>query len=121
MVRDVKGKGAVPLLVTPPPIDAERYFAWFSKGITHSENILKWLGGTGCIYRMQELYGEAVIKLASKLGCRLIDIRQAFLQLHDFTNYLCLDGIHPNENGHRLMEKVFIEYAKENLMNGEAI
>lgn len=115
MVRTVLENDSIPVLVTIPPIDSEEYFKWFSKNIENSANILEWLGEINCIYRMQEMYNDAIIKIAKNLNCRLIDIRQAFLQKHNFANYLCIDGIHPNENGHRLMEQVFLAYANENL------
>ena len=35
----------------------------------------------------------------------MIDIRSAFLVRKDYTDYLCEDGIHPNEKGHRLIRE----------------
>jgi lysophospholipase L1-like esterase len=113
IVGMLKERGIAPILVTLPPIDAARYFAWFSKGIEKSGNILKWLGDVGHIYRMHELYDLAVVKTARELGCRLIDIRQSFLEAQDFLGRLCTDGIHPNRSGHLLMEQEFVQYAKE--------
>lgn len=106
--------GVTPILVTIPPISAERYFRWFSGGGDKSRAILRWLGDIGHIYRMQELYNDAVIKAAKALPCRLIDIRQAFLLKRNMLDTLCVDGIHPNEAGHRLMEQVFLDFAHEN-------
>lgn len=114
IVEMFRVRGIAPVLVTLPPIDAARYFAWFTRGIEKSGNIIKWLGDVGHIYRMHEMYDNAVIKTAKELGCRLIDIRQAFLQTQDFLGHLCTDGIHPNQFGHFLMEQTFLQYARDN-------
>lgn len=113
MATDLKANGTTPIFASIPPISAERYYRWFSRGIEKSANILQWLGDVGYIYRMQELYNDAVIKTAKSLGCGLIDIRQSFLRMRGYLDAICLDGIHPNEYGHRLMEQVFVEYAEE--------
>ncbi len=115
MVKLVQDRGMIPILVSLPPIDPQRYFNWFTKGIEKSENILRWLGEVGYIYRMHELYSDTVVKLSRALDCRLIDIRQAFLEKREFPGCLCLDGIHPNQAGHALMQRVFCDYARENI------
>ena len=113
MATDLKTNGTTPIFVSIPPISADRYFRWFSKGIEKSGNILQWLGDVSNIYRQQELYNNAVLKTAKDLGCGLIDVRQSFLKMFNYLDAICLDGIHPNEYGHRIMERVFVEYAEE--------
>lgn len=115
MVKTLKEKNIIPVLVTIPPIIAKRYFDWFSKNIENSENIIKFLGDIEYIYRSHELYAEAIIKISKEFNCRLIDIRQEFLKTRNISNLFCSDGIHPNELGHQLMGKVFLEYANNNL------
>mgnify|MGYP005849660193 CR=1 FL=1 len=51
MVRDARGAGLIPVLLTLPPIDSERYFSWVTRGLEKGENVLKWLGDVERIYR----------------------------------------------------------------------
>ena len=113
MISSLRAKGIEPVLVTLPPLDAERYFDWITRGGLSRENILHWLGDVQHIYRWHERYSNAVSAMARRCACRLVDVRDAFLSLRDYQKYLCADGIHPNRDGHLLMEKVFCEYAEE--------
>lgn len=91
-----------------PPIDYQKYFEWISKG-NNPENILRWLGGKAdFIYRWHERYNNAVANIANSLQIPLIDIRTVFLEKRDYSDYLCIDGIHPNEQGHKLIADVLI-------------
>ena len=65
--------------------------------------ILKYLGDVQHIYRWQERYALAVAEIGSKLGCTLLNLREAFLVARDFKSLLCVDGIHPTPEGHRLI------------------
>ncbi len=108
MVRTVRQKGGNPILLTLPPLDAERYFNWLSVGLNPA-NILKWLGDVNRIYRWHEYYNMAVCRVAAQLHAPLLDIRSAFLEHRDFRSLLCEDGIHPNEKGHALISAVLAE------------
>lgn len=113
MVTALKAKNITPVLVTLPPLDAERYFDWITRGGLSREAILHWLGDVQHIYRWHERYSNAVSAMARKLSCNLVDVRDAFLSVKDYQKYLCADGIHPNRDGHKLMERVFFEYAEQ--------
>jgi acyl-CoA thioesterase-1 len=113
MIAALKAKDIAPVLVSLPPLDAERYFDWITRGGLSRENILRWLGDVQHIYRWHERYSNAVSAMARKFSCHFIDVRDAFLSVRDYQKYLCLDGIHPNREGHKLMERVFYEYAEE--------
>ncbi|NLG24569.1 MAG: SGNH/GDSL hydrolase family protein [Clostridiales bacterium] len=102
MVRRVRDAGMVPVMVTPPPLDAERYFRWVSRNL-NAAAILRYLGDVQFIYRWQERYAAAVRDIAAATGCRLLDLRDAFLSQHRVADLLCIDGIHPNAAGHRLI------------------
>ena len=110
MVKMARNQKVTPVMVTLPPIDAKRYFAWLSKGIEKKENILKWLGGVETIFKAHAAYDQIIREVACALRCHLVDVRKAFLDKGDYNRYLCLDGIHPNEEGHALMEGVFSRY-----------
>ncbi len=113
MVNALRRHGITPVLVNLPPIDAEKYFAWISRGLS-KENILKWLGDIQRIYRHHECYSLAIMKLAQSLSCDLIDVREPFLLAKNYSRFLCEDGIHPNSEGHHIMNRAFVEYASNN-------
>ena len=104
-----------PVLLTLPPIEPQRYFDWVTRSIPKKEQVLRWLGDVGCIYRAHEMYSGEVLKRAYQLGCACIDIRLPFLATRGYADMLCQDGIHPNEAGHRLMAETCRAYARERL------
>ena len=93
------------VILTLPPIDAKKYFEWISRG-KNSDNIIKWLGSVDYIYRWHEMYNQSVCAVANKTGALLVDLRSSFLKLRDYSDYLCIDGIHPNEKGYELVNSV---------------
>lgn len=102
LVEKVRKGGMLPVLVVPPPIDAERYFRWVSKNL-NPKAILQYLGDVQHIYRWQERYALAVRDLARKMGCKALDLRDAFLASRDFKELICVDGIHPTEAGYHVI------------------
>lgn len=110
LIGRVRQNGGRPVLLNLPPIDPKRYFRWISRGL-NSSNIMTFLGEVDVIYRWQEMYSKAVEELAVKENIPLIDIRSGFLNRKNFSDYLCADGIHPNEKGHLLISRVIREKA----------
>lgn len=109
-VVTVKEKGLLPIILSLPPLVADRYFESVSKGL-NKENILKFLGGsTNRIYQWQEQYNAVLPQLAYETGAFFIDIRRAFLEHLHPEKYICQDGIHPNEEGHRLIADFVYQY-----------
>ena len=106
MIDAVRSSGMKPVLTTLPPLEPNRFFATISKGL-NAENILKWLGGVFATYRWQESYSNAIAELACRNHCTLVDIRSAFLTERRYEEFICEDGMHPNEKGHRLMARAF--------------
>lgn len=98
-VREARARRMHPLLVTPPPLVATRYFDWVARGLCR-DAILRFLGDVQHIYRWQERYATAVREAASETGCALFDMRSAFLAHRSLESLYCLDGIHPNAQGH---------------------
>lgn len=112
MISKVLEKGKNVFLMNLPPIDDEKYFRWISQGRC-GDNILKWLGGSSrFIYNWHESYNCAVANIASAMNVTLVDIRTAFLQLRNYRDYLCIDGIHPNEKGHALIASTLLNAQK---------
>ncbi|MDR3599351.1 MAG: SGNH/GDSL hydrolase family protein [Desulfosporosinus sp.] len=109
----LKNNNIISVVMTLPPLNADRYLKWISKNDPLTEtNILKWLGSVTRIYWWQEKYSSSVLKIAEETNTKWIDIRGAFLQYPDFTKYLCLDGIHPNELGHKIIANKIMDFIK---------
>lgn len=107
MIRMLRQHQIEPLLMSLPPIDGERYYEFIvSKGLDR-DRILAFLGDIQQIYRHQESYSLAITGLAASEHCRYAPVREAFLSQRRFLDFLCADGIHPNERGHQLMQRVF--------------
>ena len=112
MVLLSRQRGLIPVLITLPPIHSRRYFNWFCQNIPNKDNILKWLGDIELIHKTHAAYSAIISKVAENLNCHLIDIRRAFMEKKDFKEYLCDDGIHPNQEGHNLMRQVYVNYMR---------
>ena len=118
MIGTLREQGIVPVLMTLPPLDPDKYFKWVSKDDELSaQNILKWLGTVSRIYWWHERYNAALMQVAEEMKVRWIDIRGAFLSTHDYREYICEDGIHPNEKGHQLIANKIIHYMENNYNN----
>lgn len=102
MVRRAIAAGMRPVLVTPPPLVAERYYEWVSRGL-NAANILKYLGDVEAIFHWQAAYAGKINKIANDLGVLLVDIRSRMLEAANLGELMCIDGIHPNEKGHALI------------------
>ena len=107
-IAEARRRGLTPAAVVPPPLEAGRYFSWICRG-RDAERIYRYLGDVQHIYRWQERYAAAVRDVARRTGARLIDLRDAFLEAGAIGDYYCVDGIHPNEKGHRLICKAIAD------------
>lgn len=115
LVISLKEKNITPVLMSLPPIDADRYFNWVSQyNSSKGSNILKWLGSVNKIYWWQERYNSAVINVAKETNTDWIDVRGAFLQTPDYTKLICKDGIHPNPAGHKIIADKILDFLKHN-------
>lgn len=111
VVNKVKELGAIPLVLSLPPMDAQRYFEFFSNGWSQErkDNVLRWLGGsTNTIMSGHELYNLATMRVAQRTGVQWIDVTSGLLKDNHFRDYLCDDGIHPNEMGQRKMAEAIM-------------
>jgi acyl-CoA thioesterase-1 len=121
-VNFLKTKKIIPILMTLPPLNADRYLKWVSKNNPLAElNILKWLGSVTRIYWWQERYSSTIIKVAEETKTRWIDIRGAFLQHPDFNQFLCVDGIHPNQDGHKIIADKIIDFIATSYLKTECL
>lgn len=111
-INILRQNGYTPVLLTLPPLNAERYFAWFTRTGLDRAAILVWLGDVQFIYRWHESYSNSIWQIGEKEHCTVLDIRSAFLKQRAYENLLCIDGIHPNHAGHELIKHEIMEYAK---------
>lgn len=110
LINLVKELGKKPVLLSLPPVDFNRYFRTISKGL-NAENILKWMNGNKqFITNWHERYNIEVFKLAINNHIPIIDITSRFLEEKQYERLLCEDGIHPNEEGHRLIAEAIREH-----------
>lgn len=104
MVAVLRARGLRPILMTLPPINAERYFQFLVGDKLNGGNILRWLGDVNRIYRFQEWYSGMAACIARELCVELLDLRALCLARQDFvTRLLCADGLHMNEEGQRFV------------------
>lgn len=103
MTQALKEKGIQPVLMSLPPLDAQRYLNFIGRLGSDTAKILHWLGDVNRIYRYQEMYSNQIAKLARKLSLPLIDVRTRFLERRDCGQLIARDGIHLTEAGYRLL------------------
>lgn len=109
VIRTVKAQGCKPILLSLPPLSANRFFNWISKGLS-KENIMKFLGNKEYIYRWHEMYNSTIFDLAQEEKVEILDIRKVFLPYRNYEQFLCIDGMHPNEKGHQLINDALLDY-----------
>ena len=109
MVNACRANKITPLLMTMPALVADRWLETVSKGLSR-ENNLKFLGGFyDKLYRNHEIYNAHLVKYAFENHVQFVDMRLALLESPDYRNLMCLDGIHPNEAGYKVMADVWVE------------
>ncbi len=109
-------KGIQPVLMTLPPIDAQRYLDFICRRGLDRSRILHWLGDCQMIYRYQELYSDSVAQLAMAEGLPLIGVRQAFLGDRTCAGMIAADGIHLTMEGYRRLYGTIGEWLKKNVL-----
>jgi lysophospholipase L1-like esterase len=115
MIDTLKSEGITPVLMTLPPLDAKRYFKWVTKGDASAEqNVLRWLGSEMEIFNWHNSYSEMIAEVANKTKTLLVDVRSEFLKYRDYNRFLCVDGIHPNMEGHSLIASTVLGFIKDN-------
>jgi len=117
MIRAIRAAGSRPVTMSLPPIHAERYFEVISSlAEVVPSRIMEFLHDKQVIYRRQELYSSLVYRIAKEMDVPLVDVRTSFLERDRLGDYLCMDGIHPNEKGQALIQE---EFANRYRMLGE--
>ena len=91
------------------PYICDNWFKTIAKG--HDESaILNFLQGTTeTLGENQARYNTALMEFAASKNVQTIDFWSFFSKMKRSAEYMCLDGIHPNETGYQLMSKLWIE------------
>ena len=100
MIRELRERGVQPVLMTLPPIDAQRYLDFLCREGRSRERIMDWLWDTHRIYRHHELYSDTVARLAYETGTPLIGVREMFLDEKRLLKLIAADGIHLTMEGY---------------------
>jgi len=114
MIKELKKHGVEVWLTGLPPIHSERYFNNVISKVAEKTEISKFFNGDITnIQRHQEIYNFLNYKIAVENDCKFLDIRSIFLRKRDFLSDFCLDGVHPNEQGHQEIAKDIIRQLDE--------
>lgn len=111
MIRSLLARNIVPILTTLPPLEPQRFFNWWCRGLDQAA-VKRWLGDICNIYAHQERYSRAVEQLAREERVPLVDIRGAFLDHGQIGTLLCVDGTHPNSAGQKLITQAFRDFGR---------
>jgi len=111
MIDSLKQRGIQPILMTLPPIDAERFLDFLAQSGLNRDNILRWLGDAQMIYRYHERYSNAIRKIAADTGALLVDVRSYFLDQFHYSTLICGDGLHVSPQGQNLIYEAFTDFA----------
>jgi len=106
LIARIKELGSKPILLSLPMIDYERFYNFVTRnmGDQDQRNVLSWLGGREeRIRSYHDMYSLAVYKIGYQERVPVLDITSPFLNSSDYRPYLCMDGIHPSQQGHDLI------------------
>ena len=115
LISKLKKDNVVPALMTLPPLDPLKYFKWIGKGdLLAEKNILNWLGTKDTLFTWHSSYNDMIREVATATNTVLIDVRTEFMKCTNYSDFLCLDGIHPNNRGHKLIANTLLSFLKDN-------
>lgn len=78
-IQFVRSQQITPILMSLPPLNADKYFKWVSRNDPEAEqNIMKWLGSVTKIYWWQERYNSTILKVSELTKTKYIDVRGRF-------------------------------------------
>lgn len=117
MIAELREVEVNPILMTLPPIDSEKYLTFLTRNGNDRSRILQWLGKPEVIYNFHKSYSDAVADIARDTGTPLIDARTPFMQRKDYDSLMCIDGVHPTEEGYELIAEAFNQSMPQLLAN----
>lgn len=116
IIQKLKANNVQVVVCSLFPIDSNRYFNNVLAKKYDSQKIMEFFNGDITnIARHQEIFNIECMKIALKNGCEFLDYRSQLLNLRNFLDYLCDDGIHPNQMG----QKFIAEYITQKICEKE--
>lgn len=113
-ILKLKSNGIKVILTTMLPISANRYFDYVISKKADKQKVLNFLKmDLTNINRQHERYNMAILEIAQKTGCKVLDVRSEFLLDKNYLNLLCADGIHPNEKGYVKLARSIVKLTKK--------
>jgi lysophospholipase L1-like esterase len=106
LIARIRQLGSQPILMTLPLIDYHRFYDFVTRNMGEHDrgNVLSWLGGQEeRIRNYHDMYSLAVYQIGYQERVPVLDITTPFLHNRDYLPFLCVDGIHPSEQGHNLI------------------
>lgn len=104
IAQRIKENGQIPIFCNLQPIDPVRFIKQFPEleKFELSEN--------GDIFSVQKKYSDAIQEIAENYKLELINIRTPLLQCAN--EIIAFDGIHPNDEGHRIIAATILDRLK---------
>lgn len=107
MISLVRENKITPLVMTMPPLVADNWFTHICKN-HNEENIKKFVKNDFLkLYQNHELYNLKLVEYCQKNNIQIVDMRKAMLEHPNYRSLMCLDGIHPNEDGYKYMATIW--------------
>lgn len=101
MIRKIKAHGGDPILMSLPPLEPYKFFDWVSKDLDRF-SVMEFLQNDKTnIYRWQAEYSDMIFEVGNMTDTPVLDIRRPFLESPSYEDMICIDGMHPNEAGHK--------------------
>lgn len=120
-IKKIQRNGYNVIVCSPTPLIAEWYFHNVIKQRYNGEVIMKFFGNdVSNIQRTQEAYNIKVLEVAYRNKCRVLDLRSDLLLLKNFSDYMCADGIHPNEMGYKVIATSIIRQLSQRTANNHS-
>lgn len=110
MVITLSSHGTKVALMNMPPVSSKPFFDWVAQDDEAKRSIQAHLGDVEEIYRTHESYSDTITNLASELKIPLIDVRSSFGSTP--LPLLCIDGVHPNAIGYKIIKEELLKYLK---------
>ncbi|MGN0738572.1 MAG: SGNH/GDSL hydrolase family protein [Treponema sp.] len=107
MVKTCRANKITPLIMTMPPLVPDRWFTHICNN-HDAEKIKAFVKNTpDVLYRNHEKYNLNLLKYCYANNVQFVDMRLAMLEHSNYRNLMCLDGIHPNQDGYKFMAEIW--------------
>ena len=111
MIDKLRKKKVEIYICALPVVCSRAFFNKYVCAIAEKKNILEFLEhDTSKISRHQEIYNNALRDICQAKKVVFLDIRTPFLKVKNIEKYYCDDGLHPNEEGQRLIAETIIKF-----------